>query len=708
MSALRADGSEFPVELAITPIPTGGRPVFTAQIRDITERNRRDQRRAARLAITQTLAEAASFAEAAPRILQAVCESLEWEVGALWRLDRAANRLVCVDVWRRGDVRAIEFEAITRQRTFPPGIGLPGRVWSSGRPAWIPDVVHDANFPRAPIAAKEGLHAAFGCPIMLGREVLGVVEFFSRQIREPDDDLLEMMATIGSQIGHFMERKRAEQALQASEQRFARFMACLPGLAWIKDGDGRYVYANDAALKAFRTPPALLYGKTDEEVFPPATAAQFREHDRRALASGTSVQVIETLEHEDGILHHSIVSKFPVSGPNGGAVLIGGMAVDITDRLRAEEALKDADRRKDEFLAMLAHELRNPLAPIRSAVQILATPEAGASQVAEARQIVARQVHHMGRLVDDLLDVSRIMRGKIELRKEPVELAKVLARGIETAQPMIDARGQELVVTLPPEPLLLDADLTRLAQAFANLLHNAAKFSERAGCIWLHVQRREAEIEVRVRDEGAGIRADLLPHVFDLFVQGDRSLERTQGGLGIGLTVVRQLIELHGGTITAQSEGPGKGSEFIVRLPLVACAPSQPPVISVPGQNVPRRVLVVDDNVDAASSVAMLLRLWGHEVALAHNGPDALRLAEEQEPEVVVLDIGLPILNGYEVARQLRQRPRLRETLLIAVTGYGQADDRRRSKAAGFDHHLTKPVDLAALEALLRDLKPAC
>jgi PAS domain S-box-containing protein len=363
--------------------------------------------------------------------------------------------------------------------------------------------------------------------------------------------------------------------------------------------------------------------------------------------------------------------------------------------------LKEANRQKDEFLAMLSHELRNPLAPVRNALQVMKMPGA---DVEQARQMAERQVQHMVRLVDDLLDVSRIMRGRIELRKEPVDLAAVIAQAVETAQPMLDASGQELILSAAPGPLWLDADAARLAQVVANLLHNAAKFSGRPGRVWLTVERQGDAAVVRVSDEGAGIRPDLLPRIFDLFVQGDRSLERTQGGLGIGLTVVRKLVEMHGGTVTASSDGPGKGSEFVVRLPGVRAAPG--PGAGENGHAAGRapalrRVLVVDDNVDAAESIGMLIRLWGHEVRVAYNGPQALKAAEEYRPEVVVLDIGLPGMSGYEVARQLRQRPQFEKALLVAVTGYGQDEDRRRSGEAGFDHHLTKPVDPDTLHALL-------
>jgi PAS domain S-box-containing protein len=897
------------------------------------------------------------------------------------------------------------------------------------------------------------------------------------------------------------ELKRAAEALRASEERFARFMQHLPGLAWIKDEQGRYVYANDAAVNAFRKPRADLYGRTDEEVFPPATAAQFRENDRKALASGTGVRVIETLEHEDGVLHYSLVSKFPIPGPGGEAALVGGMAIDITEemqtravleeseersratfeqaavgiahvgldgrwlrvnrklcdivgyqpdellgltfqdithpqdleadlarvrrllageiktysmekryfrkdrslvwinltvslvrspqgqpkyfisvveditdkkqvrdalgeseerlrtlsdnlplgavyqgvidpqgrrrctyisagverlfgvtpaevmadatvlyrliheedqarvagqdeaafrtlapldcefrswtrsgnliwvharsatrrlvncetvwegividvtsRKRAEEELarltaesekrrrlyeaalsntpdlvyvfdldhrftyanegllrlwgktwdeaigknrlelgyeawhaamhdreieqvvatkqpikgevpftgtfgrriyeyifvpvlgengeveavagttrdvtehhvleqrlrdqaerlREADRRKDEFLAMLAHELRNPLAPIRNAAQIIRLLSPADPNLQRARDIIERQAQHLTRLVDDLLDVSRLTRGKITLQKEPVELATVIAQAVETSRPLIDARRHELAVTLPREPLQVEGDATRLAQVIANLLNNAAKYTPEGGHIGLTVEPRPGEAMVRVRDDGVGISAELLTQVFDVFAQGDCSLARSEGGLGIGLTLVKSLVEMHGGSVEAHSDGPGKGSELVVRLPTLG---REPAPVAEGGEGGPpspsRRVLVVDDNGDAAESLAMLLRAWGHEVRTTHDGLAALNAAEQVRPEVILLDIGLPRMDGYEVARRLRQRADMRDVLLVALTGYGQEEDRRRAKEAGFDAHLTKPANPTALQRLL-------
>jgi PAS domain S-box-containing protein len=766
--------------------------------------------------------------------------------------------------------------------------------------------------------------------------------------------------------------KRATDALRQSEERFARFMQHLPGLAWIKDAQGRYVYANDAAVTSFGTPRADLYGRADEEIFPPETAAQFRENDRTALTGGAGVRAVETLEHPDGVLHHSLVSKFPIPGPDGGVDLVGGMAIDITEemktravleeseerfratfdqaavgiahvgpdgrwlrvnrklceivgygpdelmgltfqdithaddleadlaharrllngeietysmekryyrkdrslvwinltvslvrtpegepkyfipvveditekkqvrdalresehrlrtlsdnlplgavyqvlgdregrrrflyisagverllgltpaevmadaaalyglvheedrprvaaleevalrdlapfdcefrsrtrsgglvwvharsaprplatgqvawegilsdvtaRKRAEEAvrsqaesLRDADRRKDEFLATLAHELRNPLAPLRNALEVLKLAGGNPEIAEQARGMMERQLGQMVRLIDDLLDVSRITRGRLELRRERVELASVVRCAVEGSRPHIEASAHRLTVALPPEPVWLDADPVRLAQVFANLLTNAAKYTDRGGRIGLTAEPRGGEVVVSVRDTGIGIAAEHLPRLFQMFSQVAPALERSQGGLGIGLSLVKGLVEMHGGVVEARSEGPGRGSEFVIRLPVAPAdlAKELQHAGSGGGEtNRPRRrVLVADDNRDAADSLAMMLRLAGHEVHATHDGREAVEAAEWFRPDVAFLDIGMPRLNGLDAARLIREEPWGREVVLVAVTGWGQEEDKRRAAEAGFDGHLTKPVAPADLQSLLQ------
>ena len=371
--------------------------------------------------------------------------------------------------------------------------------------------------------------------------------------------------------------------------------------------------------------------------------------------------------------------------------------------------LRETDRLKDEFLAMLAHELRNPLAPIRNSLYIMKQPGTKGEVLQEVREMAERQVQHMARLLDDLMDVSRISRGKIELRSEIVDLKLLVNRTIEAVRPFIDERGHELTVSMPPAPLRVKGDLTRLEQVVTNLLNNSAKYTDPGGHITLKVSREDGSVALKVKDNGIGIAPEMLPKIFDLFVQAERRMDRAQGGVGIGLTLVRRLVELHGGTVEARSPGLGQGSEFVVRLPAndenVSSDESSNARDNGHAERPCRRILVVDDNQDAANSLAILLRRAGQEVRSAYNGSTGLRLAADFRPSLVFLDIGMPGMDGYQVAVQLRRDALLPSIVLVALTGWGQEEDRRQSKEAGFDYHLVKPVDPAALEELLMSLR---
>jgi signal transduction histidine kinase len=397
------------------------------------------------------------------------------------------------------------------------------------------------------------------------------------------------------------------------------------------------------------------------------------------------------------------------------------LQTEVTERTRAELALKEADRHKDEFLAMLAHELRNPLAPIHNAVALMHRTPLTDPQMTWSRDVIARQLSHLTRLVDDLLDVSRITRGKINLNKEVIEVGPLLAQTVETVQPLIEERGHTLRVEIPDGVLTVLGDPTRLMQAIGNVLSNAAKYTERGGELTLRAaQSGSSEAEIRIRDNGIGIPPDLMPMIFNLFTQLDRTSGPAQSGLGIGLALVRRLVEMHGGSVTAQSDGPGRGSEFVIRLPLLMgdriARDDQLNVLSTPEQSMmnseettptQRRILVADDNNDALESLATLLQLSGHEVYTAANGAVALESAEQHRPEVALLDIGMPKLDGYEVARRIRAQPWGARITLVALTGWGQDSDRRRSQEAGFDSHLVKPLDLDKLTDLLATLPSA-
>jgi PAS domain S-box-containing protein len=633
---------------------------------------------------------------------------------------RAAELQVIYDTAPVGIVVAQDpgCRVITANRFMAEMLGTPfGENVSMSRvdAERLPYVVYKDG---APVAAEQlPMQRAAALGIEVREEILDVVLVDGKRVTQlvnaapVRDESGAVTGAVG--IGADITTLRAaEEALRASEQRFARFMQHLPGLAWIKDLEGRYVYVNDAAEAAFRVLRKELYGKTDFDVFPPETAAQFRANDQRAIVSGAGIQAVEVLEQADGIAHCSLVSKFPIPGREGVPALIGGMAIDITERLQAEEALresertlKEADRRKDEFLATLAHELRNPLAPIASAVELLRLLVSPHSEAQAVREIIERQLQHLTRLVDDLLDVSRVSRGKITLHVRRIDLASVIAQAVETSRPLFEAAGHDLAVSLPGEPLKIDGDLTRLAQVIANLLNNAAKFTIGPGRIALEATREGDVARIAVRDTGIGIPGELLTGIFELFAQVETGVDRAHGGLGIGLTLVKNIVELHGGRVEATSDGPGRGSLFVVRLPLAATStPSDPADGPARGDDRAAfrgRILVVDDNVDSAKTLARLLEHVGNEVKTAHDGRNALEAAAAFRPSIMFVDLGMPGMSGFEVARRIRNRPDLAETCLVALTGWGQPEDRARTRQAGFNHHLVKPVDFQVLKSLL-------
>jgi len=375
-------------------------------------------------------------------------------------------------------------------------------------------------------------------------------------------------------------------------------------------------------------------------------------------------------------------------------------------RQRTQE-LTEADERKDQFLAMLAHELRNPLAPIRNAVELLRRSNSSDENVQCSAEVLDHQVQHMTRLLEDLLDISRLIRGKIILQKQLIDLAEVVERAIETSRPVIDERQHKLTV-ICPKHIYLQADAIRLAQVLANLLNNAARYTPEGGRISLTVLREKDAATIRVHDTGIGIPADMLNRIFDLFTQVDSTLDRSQGGLGLGLTLVRNMVEMHGGSVEALSSGANQGSEFVVRLPIseqLKTPAADVGRMQITSCSTKRRILVVDDNTDAARTLARLLRFEGHEVTTAHDGLMALEAASTHHPEIILLDIGLPKMDGYEVMRRVRLQPATKDCLVIALTGYGQENDRRMSREAGFDHHLVKPVDFRALEELMSSVE---
>jgi PAS domain S-box-containing protein len=513
------------------------------------------------------------------------------------------------------------------------------------------------------------------------------------------------------------ERKRAEEALRESEQRLHQALMNVSVPTVLHADDDTILLVNQVwtDITGYRIEDIPTIGDWTHKAYGERHAAAKKYIDTlfdTDTRQDNGEFTVTSATGEKRVWHFS---STPVGREPSGRRLIVSTAIDVTERKRVEEQLQqlaadlsETDRRKDEFLATLAHELRNPLAPIRNGLQLIKLAEANGT-VEQARTMMERQLTQMVRLVDDLLDVSRISRGKIELRTERIDLRAVVESAVETSGPLIDQAGHELVVTLPDEPVFVDGDATRLAQVVSNLLTNSAKYTHRGGHIRLTVRRDDEAVAVTVTDDGIGIPPAMLDKVFVMFTQVDRTLEKTTGGLGIGLSLVKGLVEMHGGTIEARSEGERQGSEFVVRLPLAAPAEGGADATSGPADEVVssglRRILVVDDNVDAADSMGQLLELLGNEVRTANDGEAGIAVAEAFRPEVVFMDIGMPKLNGHEACRRIRAQPWGKGMVLVALTGWGQDEDRRKTAAAGFDHHLVKPVDPHALNRFLGELR---
>jgi PAS domain S-box-containing protein len=518
------------------------------------------------------------------------------------------------------------------------------------------------------------------------------------------------------------DRKRAELALRASESVALRQLAEIEatyetapvGLA-VFDADLRYVRINERLAQINGRSVADHLGRTLAEVVPDLVD-QAEKTFRHILATGESLldqEIVGQTPARPGETRTWVESFVPLRDGDGRVIGINVVCEDVTERKRDEAALRASDRRKDVFLATLAHELRNPLGPIRNAAMLLSDPTANDAASSRARDLIDRQVRTMARLLDDLLDVSRITHGKLNLRVERVALAQILERAIETSRDRVEAGGHSLEVDAPSGlDVEIDADPMRLAQVFSNLINNAAKFMERGGRIRILVNADEHSVEVAVRDQGVGLRPEQLDSIFEMFAQASDDPARSNGGLGIGLALVKGLVDLHTGSIRAESAGPGTGSTFRVTLPRPAsggAAPGSSPEKETndrvpegagePGR--PLRILVVDDLQDAADSLAMMLEMIGHEVRAVYAATDAIALLDDFRPDVVISDLGLPVVSGYELGQRIRARSEDADLLLIALSGYGQSADRQKSAAAGFTHHLVKPVALSILKELL-------
>jgi PAS domain S-box-containing protein len=510
--------------------------------------------------------------------------------------------------------------------------------------------------------------------------------------------------------------RRAEGALRESEERFRQMAENIDDVFWMLDpSTDQLLYVSPAYRRLWGdAAPAPVPGSGHWAGHIHAEDEAAVETAYRALAGGTPYEIEYRIVRPDGDTRWVAERAFTVRDTRDRIYRLAGIVNDISERKANEMMLRDADRRKDEFLAMLAHELRNPLAPIRNAIELLDPSRAPAPQDFETmRAVIGRQVRHLSRLVDDLLDVARITQGKITLRQENVSLAAAIEAAIETVAPALDKKAHTLKTEMPDDSLYVIGDGVRIAQVLGNILSNAVKYTPQGGEILIDVRESDEVVQIAVRDNGVGMSAETIPVIFELFVQSQNSLERSEGGLGIGLPLARTLVELHGGQLEAFSGGPGHGSEFIVSLPLARAvqiaepAPAAAAAVVAPRDPGPAlRLLLVDDSVDAATLLAMVLEADGYDVRVAHEGKQALEVAAQFEPEIVLLDLGLPGMDGFQLAREMRKLVHTANALLVAVTGYGQAADRLRSQEAGFDHHLVKPVSADEIQRVIASRFP--
>ena len=604
-------GDELNVELIVFTMRSGlGEPHcyvcikrdITSRAREIRARRRSEQRLALQYAITRILSRSIDFVEGTHEILQTVCESLGWQVGVLWAVDHQGEALRCVDLWHAPSMNLDGFETVSRNRTFTHDVGLPGRIWASGKPAWIPDVTADANFPRAAFAAEAGLRGAFGFPILLGDEVVGVMEFFSQQIRQPDRDLNDMIASVGFQIGQFHERKRAEEKLA-----------------------------------------------------------------------------------------HLLVRERAARGD-------------------AEKA----NRLKDEFLATLSHELRTPLNAVIGWSRMLKSGRLDPDSAVHAMDVIERNAWAQKQIIEDILDVSRVITGKLQLHLAPVDLVAVVEAALDAVRPALEAKDIRIETDYHEGLRIVSGDADRLQQVIWNLLSNASKFTPAGGSVGIRVIQDETHARVEISDTGPGIAPEFLPHVFERFRQADGSTTRTHGGLGLGLAIVRHLVELHGGVIGVENVASGTGAIFTVKLPLPSSALTleKPSAESAFEDNVTEidlagvSILVVEDDLDALDLITIDLAEHGAKVRGVGSAAEALALLKNEEFDLLISDIGMADTDGYNLIKQVRneESDKAEHIPAIALTAYARAQDRIRAIAAGYNTHVAKPVEIRELVTVVKCL----
>ncbi|MEK6323162.1 MAG: PAS domain S-box protein [Acidobacteriota bacterium] len=706
LKMLTRDGEERIWEYRNLRYDEPGKPSYVlGHAHDITERKRAERRLGVQYAAARILAESTTFRDAAPKILQAICESLGWGTGALWRVDRGANVLRYVEGWQAPSVNVEEFRSTSLQTAFRPGVGLPGRVWESGRPHWIADVTTDDNFPRAPVAAKEGLHAALGFPIVLGGEILGVMEFFSQSIQEPDEDLLEMMSSIGSQIGQFAERKQAEKELRESEEQLQAILDNSTAVIYLKDRHGRYILINRRFGTLFHVTDQEVMGKTDYDLFPREMADAFRANDLKVLEAGAPLEWEEVAPHDDGP-HTYLSIKFPLRDSEGVPYAICGISTDITERKRMEadvakarDAALESARLKAEFLANMSHEIRTPMNAIVGMSGLLLDTHLSADQ-RDFAETVRSSAEALLTLINDILDFSKIEAGKLTFEKMDFDLRNAVEGAVDLVAEAAQAKGVELFSLVYNDvPIQLRGDPGRLRQVLTNLLSNAVKFTGRGEVIVRVTRESETAgstmLRFAVSDSGIGIHEEAQRTIFEAFSQADGSTTRRYGGTGLGLAISKQLVEMMEGQIGVES-APGKGSTFwftakFERQPEEARR-GDAPRAHLEGL----RVLVVDDNATNRTLVHHQITSWGMRNGSAENGEKALAILRGEAAggnpyHIAILDMQMPEMDGLMLARAIKSDPDIAATRLLMMTSLGHRDD-AAIRDAGVELCLTKPV----------------
>jgi len=774
LPGLHKNGKEIPLELSFGEFIDKGKRFFTGIARDVTERKRLERRLSAQYHAARILAEAHTLDEAAPLLLQALCENLGWELGQFWLVDHETQTLRWIAAWHTQGLEAAEFETASHGRTFESGVGLPGRIWKSGSPVWLADVTTDSNFPRGPVAARIGLRSAFGFPVMLGGNVSGVLEFFSRESQEPDRILLETMSSAGNQIGQFFERKRIEserEQIVLREQRARReaevAMDRVRSVQKVTDGALAHLTLDELLAELLDrvrevmevdTVAILLLESDGDELV--AWAARGLEEEvelglripvgagfaGRIAATKAPVRIDDVKSADlanamlkDKGIHCLLGVPLLAEGRVIGVIHVGkltpyqfttddthllqlvadrvALAIDnarlFEEEHSARQEAEAASRAKDEFLTTLSHELRTPLTPIIGWIHMIRTGLVPRNDSEHGLAVIDKNSQALKHLINDLLDMSAILTGKMRIERTPVKLEAVLREAIETVRPLARENQIDLETSFSngTRPIVVSADRTRLIQVFWNLLHNAVKFSHKGGRVRVTCEAGKADAVIRIEDVGRGIPPDFLPHVFERFRQADGSKTRLFGGLGLGLALVKSFVEAHGGTVEAESSGEGHGSRFTVHLPLETqtAQSSSARKRRVPTADVvmPQRVLIVDDDEDTLEMLGAAFERRGYHVTACDSATSAVAAAEGNIFDLIISDIGMPRVDGYELLRRLRSLSGFETIPAIALTGYASTRDAEAAMAAGFAAHISKPVDpleLAALtDQILRD-----